>query len=237
MWAGKLIVAQSDYESLIAKSEYLLPWNTTRWWTYFSLKVRNPWARLSASINPCTVTQWREWSYTNLHWHSIWLLGAWRAEVLSSVPPFTCMQLAGYLLYPSYHYLWPDTVVVAQPASCTSVCLQIILGWFLPSQFLNDSSLWVSNISCGRLFYTSQFRNKTWEPNQILILFLPAIFPWISLNKLPRWCVCLANTYWELSYLFYYPCLTWAHSLFPFCSPLSCYLHYLIVLKIVFRLI
>lgn len=126
--------------------------------------------------------------------------------------------------------------------SCTACqlheCFPPDYSWvILPSQFLNDSSLWVSNISCGRLLYTSQFRNKPWEPNQILILFLPAIFPWISLNKLPRWCVCLANTYWELSYFFYYPCLTWAHSLFPFCSPLSCYLHYLIALKIVVRLI
>lgn len=81
VWAGKLIAAQSDYESLTAKSEHLLSRNTTRWWSYFSSKVRSPSARLSASVNPCTITQWREWSYT-----SIQLLGAWEAEGLSSVP-------------------------------------------------------------------------------------------------------------------------------------------------------
>lgn len=123
VWAGKLTPAQSDYKSLTAKSEYLLPRNTTRWWNYFSSKARSPWARLSGSINPLTITQWREWSYTNLHWHSIWLLVAWETEVFSSVTPFACVQLAGYLLYPSYCNLWPVTIVLAQPASCTSVSL------------------------------------------------------------------------------------------------------------------
>lgn len=87
VWAGKLIVAQSDYKCLTAKPEHLLPENAMRWRSYSSSKVRSPCARLSVSMNPCTITQWREWNYTNLHWHSIWLLGAWDAEVLRSLSP------------------------------------------------------------------------------------------------------------------------------------------------------
>ena len=162
VWAGRLTAAQSGYESPTAKSEHLLPGNTMRWWSYFSPKVSSPWAGLSASINPCNITQWKEWGYTNLHWHSIWLLGPWEAEVLSFFPWIACVQLPGYLLYPSYSNLWPETVVLAQPASCTSVSLQVILGWFCPVSFK-----WVKPCSFWHFLWQAALQSATLRSSEI----------------------------------------------------------------------
>lgn len=161
--------------------------------------------------------------------------GVWEMEALSCVPQSASVQLAGYLLYPSYYNLWPVSAMPVQPAWA----LPSGYSWvILPSQILNDSSPGVSNISCGGLLCSLvRFTVQKYILSAKLNSHAPSPSH-ISSNQ-PKQITSVMHMACKYLLKFIIPFLLpmslLGSLLLPLFCSLSCYWHCSIMLKIVFR--